>query len=346
MRVDAFDFILPESLIASRPAFPRETARLLEVLPSGILNDKTIQDFPGLLLPSDILVFNNTAVIPANLSGTTPTGKKVAITLHHRLNEKCWLAFAKPAKKLKIGSSYPIAQDFSAKVIDKTQDGVTLEFNVSGEALTACIEKHGSIPLPPYITKKRKHDQQDHSDYQTIYAQEKGAVAAPTAGLHFTEDLFANIEKTGAKKVFITLHVGAGTFLPVKSEYIAHHHMHTEYFHINEQVAQDLNQAKKKGSRIIAIGTTSLRALEAAADDQGILKPASGHTDIFITPGYQFKIVDALLTNFHLPKSTLFMLVSALAGMERMQAAYAHAIAKQFRFYSYGDACFIHKALI
>ena len=335
MRVSDFDFELPPDRIALRPAVPREAAKLL-VVGEGFA-DLTVADLPAQLRSGDVLVFNNTKVIPAALSGhrigrlgTTP---KIEMLLHMRLDQSRWKAFAKPAKKLEAGDKVEFGS-LQAVVEAKGEAGeITLAFALAGAALDAAIAVAGRMPLPPYIESKRAQDAQDVSDYQTIYAAEQGAVAAPTAGLHFTQNLMNNLQANGIEHEFVTLHVGAGTFLPVKVDDTKDHKMHAEWGSVSLESVQRLKAARAKGGRIIAVGTTSLRLLEASG-----LEAFTGTTEIFITPGYQFKAVDGLITNFHLPKSTLFMLVSAFAGAERMKAAYAHAITNHYRFYSYGDA--------
>ena len=335
MRVSDFDFELPPDRIALRPAVPREAAKLL-VVGQGFA-DLTVADLPSQLRAGDVLVFNNTKVIPAALSGmrvgrlgTTP---KIEVLLHLRLDARRWKAFAKPAKKLEAGDKVQFGL-LEAVVEAKGEAGeITLAFALSGAALDAAIAVAGRMPLPPYIESKRAQDAQDVSDYQTIYAAEQGAVAAPTAGLHFTQNLMERLQVYGIAFEFVTLHVGAGTFLPVKVDDTKDHKMHAEWGSVTVESVQRLKAARAKGGRIIAVGTTSLRLLEASG-----LEAFEGTTEIFITPGYEFKAVDGLITNFHLPKSTLFMLVSAFAGAERMKAAYVHAIANNYRFYSYGDA--------
>ena len=335
MRVSDFDFELPPDRIALRPAVPREAAKLL-VVGEGFA-DLTVADLPAQLRSGDVLVFNNTKVIPAALSGhrigrlgTTP---KIEVLLHMRLDQSRWKAFAKPAKKLEAGDKVEFGS-LQGVVEAKGDAGeIILAFALAGAALDAAIAAAGRMPLPPYIESKRAQDAQDVSDYQTIYAAEQGAVAAPTAGLHFTQNLMNKLQANGIEHEFVTLHVGAGTFLPVKVDDTEDHKMHAEWGSVSLESVQRLKAARAKGGRIIAVGTTSLRLLEASG-----LEAFTGTTDIFITPGYQFKAVDGLITNFHLPKSTLFMLVSAFAGAERMKAAYAHAITNHYRFYSYGDA--------
>jgi S-adenosylmethionine:tRNA ribosyltransferase-isomerase len=341
VRVSDFDFLLPPENIALRPAVPRESAKLLLV--GQNLQDQTIADLPSLLKPSDVLVFNDTRVIPAALSGirtgrfgTTP---KIEALLHMRLDGARWRAFVKPAKKLEQGDTLRFG-DLAAQVEEKGEAGeVTLHFAVAHAELDAALLQWGRVPLPPYIESKRPQDVQDRTDYQTSYAKHDGAVAAPTAGLHFTAELMKDLQDIGVTQEFVTLHVGAGTFLPVKVEDTADHKMHAEWGSVSPETSTRLKQAKANGRRIIAVGTTSLRLLEASG-----LEAFNGSTDIFITPGYTCRAVDGLITNFHLPKSTLFMLVCAFAGTDRMKAAYAHAIAHNYRFYSYGDASLLWPA--
>jgi S-adenosylmethionine:tRNA ribosyltransferase-isomerase len=346
--LDDFDFDLPERLIARHPAEPRDSARLL-VVGSG-LRDRRVSDLPDLLRPTDLLVFNDTKVIPAQLTGQRPgrgegPPAKIEVTLHKQESDNRWRAFARPAKRLTEGDRIDFAESFSAEVAAKSTEGdVALEFNQGGEALRQALLRHGAMPLPPYIRKLRPVSAKDASDYQTVYARKEGAVASPTAGLHFTHGLLARLRARGIEAVHLTLHVGAGTFLPVKSERIKEHRMHAEYGEISAVTAEAINHARTDGRRIVAVGTTSLRLLESAADEKGRIRPFAGETEIFITPGYRFKTVDLLMTNFHLPKSTLFMLVAAFAGLERMKAAYAHAIAGSYRFFSYGDASLLEPA--
>lgn len=354
MRVDLFDFELPEELIALRPARPRDSARLLHVRADGVFKDRVVRDAPALFRPGDVLVFNDTRVIPARLSGVRvreDSSVSVEATLLRRLSPSSWAALAKPGKRLREGDRIRFGTlderacllgALDATVVAKGDEGeITLAFDLAGADLDAAIAAAGAMPLPPYIAGKRAPDAQDFEDYQTFYAQEEGAVAAPTAGLHFTRHLFEEILDRGVIWLRVTLHVGAGTFLPVKAEDTAEHVMHSEWRSIPEGVAFEINRAKAEGRRVIAIGTTALRSLESAVDDVGRVQAMSGDTDIFITPGYRFRVVDGLWTNFHLPRSTLFMLVSAFAGLDRMQVAYAHAIAQRYRFYSYGDASLI-----
>ncbi|WP_298918463.1 tRNA preQ1(34) S-adenosylmethionine ribosyltransferase-isomerase QueA [uncultured Algimonas sp.] len=349
MDVSAFDFHLPEDRIALRPMEPREAARLLCV--TEPLSDHTVGDLPDLLQSGDLLVLNDTKVIPAALSAIRPArpvggGGDVSLTinLHKRTAPDRWRAFIRPAKRLKIGDAVLFADksasNFRAEVMAIRDGGdVELRFDRSGDALDAAVSAHGRMPLPPYIARKRAADARDERDYQTVYADDPGSVAAPTAGLHFTPQLMARLHDRGVRTARLTLHVGAGTFLPVKSDRTEDHDMHSEWFEIEDETAAEIVETRKTGGRIIAVGTTALRALEASNG-----RAMSGETDIFITPGYRFRVVDGLMTNFHLPRSTLFMLVSALAGLDRMQAAYAHAIAEEYRFYSYGDSSLIWKA--
>jgi len=349
MRVSDFDFDLPEDHIALRPAQPRDAAKLLVVKPGG-LEDRVVRDLPALLNAGDVLVFNKTKVIPAALTGNrigrgdaTP---RIEALLHQRLDGSRWKAFAKPGKRLAVGDRIRFGAEgricllgtLDARVEEKSEGGeITLAFDFHGPILDEAIAALGDMPLPPYIAGKRQTDEQDREDYQTIYAEDEGAVAAPTAGLHFTTDLMKTLQSAGIEQEFITLHVGAGTFLPVKAEDTQNHKMHEEWGEVPADVAERLKSAKAQGRRIIPVGTTSLRLPESPARS-GEVSPFSGSTDIFITPGYRFRVADLLLTNFHLPRSTLFMLVSAFAGLERMKSAYAHAIANRYRFYSYGDA--------
>lgn len=357
MRVDLFDFELPEDLIALRPARPRDSARLLHVPSKGAFEDCIVRDAPSLFRCGDLLVFNDTRVIPARLKGVRDRdGNVVAVeaTLMKRLSPSEWTALAKPGKRLKPGDHirFGAGEDracmlgaLDARVAAKGEEGeLTLAFDLSGPDLDAAIAAAGAMPLPPYIAGKRGEDEQDHADYQTVYAAKDGAVAAPTAGLHFTDELLGAFAEAGVEQTRVTLHVGAGTFLPMKADDTADHVMHAEWREIPEAAAEAINRAKAEGRRVIAVGTTALRSLESAAGEDGLVAVASGETDIFITPGYRFRVVDGLWTNFHLPCSTLFMLVSAFTGLERMRAAYAHAIAQRYRFYSYGDASLLWRA--
>lgn len=340
MRVDDFDFELPENRIALRPARPRDSARLLVVPAEGEWQDKSIMELAGFVQPGDLLVFNNTSVLPTRLYGSRGE-VRVEITLHKRQGNGRWAAFAKPGKRLKPGDRVNFST-CECRVAEKLASGeVILDFG-SDDAVEAVLQGEGVMPLPPYIAGKRSTDEQDAIDYQTLYAERPGAVASPTAGLHFTDTVFRALEKAGAHFTFLTLHVGAGTFLPVKVEDTSDHIMHAEFGEIAEDSARLINQTRAEGCRIIAVGTTSLRLLESAADENGQVHPFSRETNIFIEPGYNFRAVDLLLTNFHLPRSTLFMLVSAFSGLDVMKRAYAHAIDSGYRFYSYGDACLLY----
>ncbi|MCR9212485.1 MAG: tRNA preQ1(34) S-adenosylmethionine ribosyltransferase-isomerase QueA [Proteobacteria bacterium] len=342
MKVDAFDFTLPAELIADRPVIPREAARLLHI--GEQLQDRLVSNLPSLLREGDLLVFNDTKVIPARLRGLRRSAK-IEVTLHKNVSADSWNAFAKPAKKLKPGDTIVFSDDFKALVTDKFEAGeIALSFSSSGPELMEMLMRYGEIPLPPYISSLRAADDQDKEDYQTIFAREEGAVAAPTAGLHFTEDLLQKLKDRNIQTVATTLHVGAGTFLPVKVEDTEDHKMHAEFGIISDKAAAAINACHEAGGRIVSVGTTSLRLLESAADDKGIVHPFSGETDIFITPGYRFRAVDLLITNFHLPRSTLFMLVSAFAGIDKMRAAYEHAIETKYRFYSYGDCSLLERS--
>jgi len=358
MRVDLFDFDLPEDRIALRPASPRDAARMLVVRPGAEPQDRAVRDLPDLLRPGDVLVLNDTKVIPARLFGLRTRGEasaRVELLLHKREAGDRWRAFARPAKRLAVGDRIRFGEDsesmacllasLDAEVEAKGEGGeVVLRFAFTGPALDEAIARLGQMPLPPYIEGKRAADERDRSDYQTVYAAEEGAVAAPTAGLHFTDDLFRRLDERGIARHTVTLHVGAGTFLPVKADDTSEHRMHAEWGTISEETADALNAARARGGRIVAVGTTSLRLLETAARDDGAIAPFSGETDIFITPGYRFRGVNVLMTNFHLPRSTLFMLAAAFSGLDTMKAAYAHAIAHGYRFYSYGDACLLFRA--
>lgn len=347
MRVDEFDFELPDARIALRPAEPRDAARMLVVRDTG-LTDAGVLDLPSFLSAGDLMVFNDTRVIPAQLEGVRfrdgAEGAQVGLTLHMRTAPDMWKAFARGAKKLRAGDQVRFADDLSASVGAKGEGGeVTLAFDRTGPDLDAAIALSGHIPLPPYIASRRADDERDRTDYQTVYAREDGAVAAPTAGLHFTDRLFEKLDEAGINRAFVTLHVGAGTFLPVKVDDTDDHKMHAEIGHVSEETAALINETRARGGRIVSVGTTSLRLLESAADESGTIHPFAGATDIFITPGYRFRAVDVLMTNFHLPRSTLMMLVSAFAGMEPMRAAYAHAIETGYRFYSYGDSSLLFR---
>ena len=340
MKVDDFDFDLPQHFIAQRPMCPRDHARML--IGDG-LNYKIIADLPDSLNKNDILVFNDTQVIPARLKGRR-NESNVEVTLHMQVSKNTWKVFAKPAKKLNLENTVEFADEFSAKVINKGIGGeVTLTFNKSGFDLMEALETFGGIPLPPYIKREGLADEQDKRDYQTLFAKNKGAVAAPTAGLHFTQNTMTALASRGIKHITLTLHVGAGTFLPVKVDDTDDHVMHSEWGEITPKTAQIINTTKAQGGRIVAIGTTSLRLLETATDEDGILHPHRNETDIFITPGYNFRMVDVLLTNFHLPRSTLFMLVCAFAGSSQIKNIYKTAMERGYRFYSYGDATLLKK---
>ena len=336
MRVDDFDFELPSERIALRPARPRDSARLL-LVEGDVISDRSVLDLPDLLRPGDVLVFNDTKVIPAQLEGTRGEAR-VGATLHKREGPREWQAFLRNSKRVRPGDLIEFEGGVRASVIDKAADGSALLHFHGEEPVELLLERAGRMPLPPYIASKRPADEDDRADYQTMFAKEEGAVAAPTAALHFTDRLIALLDARGVARETLTLHVGAGTFLPVKSERVADHVMHAEWGRIDAATANRLNAARKAGGRLIAVGTTSLRLLESAAGGDGEIRPFDGDTAIFITPGYRFKAVDGLVTNFHLPKSTLFMLVSALMGVGVMKAAYAHAIAAEYRFYSYGDS--------
>ncbi|MGE3689944.1 MAG: tRNA preQ1(34) S-adenosylmethionine ribosyltransferase-isomerase QueA [Novosphingobium sp.] len=337
MRVDLFNFELPPDRIALRPARPRDAARMLVVRDKGLFEDCHVRDLPHFLRKGDVLVFNDTRVIPAQLEGRRGEAR-IGATLHKRLDLRRWQAFVRNAKRLREGDRVDFAAGVSALAEARHDDGSwTLAFE-GEEPVEVLLDRAGSMPLPPYIAGKRPADEADRADYQTMFAAKDGAVAAPTAALHFTPELLAALEEAGVCHETLTLHVGAGTFLPVKAEETDAHVMHAEWGHLDRATAGRLNAARAQGGRVIAVGTTSLRLLESAADDQGTIHAFEGDTAIFITPGYRFKAIDGLMTNFHLPRSTLFMLVSALMGLEPMQAAYAHAIAAGYRFYSYGDA--------
>ena len=337
MRVDLFDFDLPPENIALRPASPRDSARLLLAGGAAALEDRVVRDLPSLLRAGDVLVFNDTRVIPAQLEGRRGEAR-IGATLHKRLGLRQWQAFLRNAKRVREGDRIDFGAGVTAIAGARDADGgVTLDFE-GEEPVEILLERAGTMPLPPYIASKRPTDARDRSDYQTMFAREDGAVAAPTAALHFTPELMAAIEASGVLTQTLTLHVGAGTFLPVKAEDTDDHRMHAEWGRIDAEAADRLNAARAAGGRLIAVGTTSLRLLESAAGEDGVIRPFADETRIFITPGYRFRAVDGLMTNFHLPRSTLFMLVSALMGRERMQAVYAHAIAQGYRFYSYGDS--------
>jgi S-adenosylmethionine:tRNA ribosyltransferase-isomerase len=340
MLVSDFSFELPQELIAQSPASPRDTARLLLI--SNYFKDLYIKDIPKLIRPDDVLVVNNTKVLPARLNGEKENGSRVQVTLLKPSGSNIWQALARPGRKLSQGDRISFSPDLFCDVIYKNINGqITLAFPLTKEELITALYSQGSMPLPPYIKRKRSGIKTDFDNYQTMFAKNPGAIAAPTAGLHFTVGLIDKIKKIGAQIVPLTLHVGAGTFLSVKVDNTNDHKMHSEWGEINYTSANIINATKRNKGRVIAIGTTALRLLEAAATKDGRVTPFSGETEIFITPGYQFKIVDVLLTNFHLPCSTLFMLVSAFSGLDTMKSAYAHAISSKYRFYSYGDACWL-----
>jgi S-adenosylmethionine:tRNA ribosyltransferase-isomerase len=342
MRVDLFDFELPAERIALRPVRPRDSARMLVLAGDEALSDRTVSDLPQLLRAGDVLVFNDTRVIPAQLEGRRLNSNggeaRIGATLHKRIDLRRWQAFVRNAKRLRHGDVVEFAAGVSALAEERHPDGSwTLAF-AGDEPVEVLLHRAGTMPLPPYIAGKRPTDEADRTDYQTMFAREEGAVAAPTAALHFTPELMSALAAARIAHETLTLHVGAGTFLPVKADETADHRMHAEWGRIDAATAARLNAARAAGGRVIAVGTTSLRVLESACGEDGVIEPFEGDTAIFITPGYRFKAIDGLMTNFHLPRSTLFMLVSALMGLERMQAAYAHAIAAEYRFYSYGDA--------
>ena len=337
MKVDLFDFELPVERIALRPARPRDAARMLIVRESGPFEDRGVRDLPQMLRAGDVLVFNDTRVIPAQLEGRRGEAK-IGATLHKRIDLRRWQAFVRNAKRLRPGNVAEFCGGVTAVAEERLADGSFVLFFEGEEPVEVLLERAGRMPLPPYIAGKRDTDEQDRLDYQTMFAAEDGAVAAPTAALHFTPELIAALDAAGIGRETLTLHVGAGTFLPVKADDTADHAMHSEWGRVERDVADRLNAARKAGGRLIAVGTTSLRLLESATGDDGMIGEFSDDTDIFITPGYQFRAVDGLMTNFHLPKSTLVMLVSALMGRERMLSAYRHAIENEYRFYSYGDS--------
>ena len=351
MKVDIFDFDFDRDLIAKEPVSPRDSSRLLDLSEEGAINDRHFYDLPKILKKGDVLVFNDTKVIPARLYAKKGNAE-LEVTLYHPEDGLSWMSFIKNSKRLKAGDTIHFytseisAEDssFSANVIEKRdEDGTLLRFNCSAEDFAEKLKEYGSMPLPPYIKREKPQKglwsrYNDKENYQTVYAKNQGAVAAPTAGLHFTDRLLKELDEMGVERVFLTLHVGAGTFLPVKTEDTKDHKMHAEFGIISEKACNIINKAKQEGRRVIAVGTTSVRLLESAADDKGHLSPFCGETAIFITPGYKFKIIDMIITNFHLPKSTLFMLICAIAGTERMKKAYAHAVKEKYRFYSYGDS--------
>ncbi len=347
MKLSDFDFDLPEELIALRPASPRDSARLLVVRgPEGVLEDRVIRDLPDILKSGDILVANDTRVLRAALLGRRAArgegaDVEIEVNLNSRLSPSEWSAFARPGKRLKEGDTVQFVHGLEARVAAKAEAEVRLAFNRSGAELDAAIDAAGDMPIPPYIASKRVADEKDASDYQTLFARETGSVAAPTAGLHFTPDLLARLSSARVQRTNVTLHVNAGTFLPVKSENVSEHRMHAEQADLNQASADAINTTRAAGGRCIPIGTTALRTLESAAASADPLAAYNAATSIFITPGYRFRVADGLLTNFHLPKSTLFMLVSALMGLDVMKRAYAHAVEQRYRFFSYGDACLL-----
>ncbi|GIU66027.1 tRNA preQ1(34) S-adenosylmethionine ribosyltransferase-isomerase QueA [Candidatus Phycosocius spiralis] len=351
MQISEFDFDLPEALIALRPARPRDSARLLVRHSDQMLEDARVSQLPQFLRAGDVLVFNDTKTIPAALKAVRAQRSDVGgpvevhINLHQRLSPSTWNAFSRPAKRLAVGDVLTFGSDLTATMTAKGQGGeISLVFSCVGEALDEAIAQLGVMPLPPYITRKRQVDAHDKQDYQTLYARQSGSVATPTAGLHFTPALLAALTQAGIEQHWLTLHVGAGTFMPVKVDNISHHVMHSETYEVREQTAEALMRAKAEGRRIIAVGTTSLRTLESITHADGEIKAGCGETSIFITPGYRFRTVDGLMTNFHLPRSTLLMLVGALIGMSGMRSLYTHAVDHAYRFYSYGDACLMWKA--
>jgi S-adenosylmethionine:tRNA ribosyltransferase-isomerase len=356
MRTDLFDFDLPPERIALRPAVPRDAARLLVVRPGANLEDRIVRDLPNLLRPGDALVVNDTKVIPARLRGRRigrgAMEPAIEATLHRRIDGARWRAFVKPAKRLAAGDVVRFGEEgrvcflgqIDATVEDKGEGGeVTLAFAFHGPVLDQAVDERGAMPLPPYIAARRAPDDQDRTDYQTMFAQAEGSIAAPTAGLHFTDDLLERLLQSGISVHTVTLHVGAGTFLPVKAADTTEHRMHAEAGGVSAQTADALNAVRRAGGRIVAVGSTSLRLIESASGDDGTIRPFAGETALFVTPGYRFRAVDVMMTNFHLPRSTLFMLVAAFAGLEVMKRAYAHAIENGYRFYSYGDACLLFR---
>ena len=345
MLLSDFDFELPEELIAIRPASPRSSARLLMARGDKI-DDKLVSDLPKFLKPGDRLVLNDTKVLPVRMSGVRNRsfdGNKIAsanieVTLLTKKKQRTWGALIKPLRRMKLGEKIIFDKSFYAKLIDKTDGQAVLQFNIEGTEFMKHLENLGIMPLPPYIASKRPADERDNVDYQSVFARNSGSVAAPTASLHFDYDLLAEIDKIGVETSFVTLHVGAGTFMPVKDEDIKNHKMHSEFGHISQEAADDIKKTQKNGGRIIPVGTTALRLLETAAQSDGTLSEWYGETDIFIYPGYKFKVADGLMTNFHLPKSTLIMLVSALMGKETIETIYNHAIEHGYNFFSYGDS--------
>jgi S-adenosylmethionine:tRNA ribosyltransferase-isomerase len=343
MRLDDFDFTLPRELIADRPCEPREAARLLHIPATGAFTDRRVGDLPNLLRPGDLVVCNDTKVILARLVGGRGAAT-VEVTLHHDAGGGVWRAFAKGARRLHPGDRLDFAADFAATVAAKHPEGdVSLRFDLEGATFYEALARHGAMPLPPYIKRAPGGDPRDRTDYQTMFARAEGAVAAPTAGLHFTPALVAALANRGIGLATLTLHVGPGTFLPVKTQDPRDHRMHGEWGSLTTETALQVAATRRTGGRIVALGTTSLRLLETAAAETGEVRPFAGETRLFILPGYRFRAIDLLLTNFHLPRSTLLMLVAALAGLDRIKAAYAHAVAERYRFFSYGDACLIER---
>lgn len=338
MRLDDFDFELPRAAIAQHPVTPRDSARLLVV--GDRVDDRHVRDLPDLLRPGDLLVVNDTKVLPVRLAGKRGD-VSVSVTLHTDTGDGCWRAFAKPGRRLRVGDRVDFADDFYAMVAAKDPSGdIVLRFDLPQDEFVAALQRHGAMPLPPYI-RRAEFDGGDLTDYQTVFAEKNGAIAAPTAGLHFTPDLLRRLTDRGIGCARLTLHVGAGTFLPVKVDDLKDHVMHAEFGIVDAATAAAINAARRAGGRIIAVGTTCVRLLESAVDDDGVVHPFAGETALFITPGFRFRAVDRMMTNFHLPKSTLFVLVCAFAGRDRMRAAYAHAVESGYRFYSYGDACLL-----
>jgi len=344
LRLEDFDFDLPRELIALHPCEPRDAARLLHIPASGRFEDKRITDLPALLRPGDLLVFNDTKVIPARLVGRRGSAA-IELTLYKDLGDRCWRAFAKGSRRLRTGDRLVFADDFVATVAAKHPEGdVTLRFALEAQAFREALSRHGVMPLPPYIKRPPGGDPRDWTDYQTMFARSEGAVAAPTAGLHFTPAVLEALARNGISWTTLTLHVGPGTFLPIKTADPGDHPMHAEWGALTADAAERIAATRREGGRIVAVGTTSLRLLDSVVAEDGEVRAFAGETRLFIMPGYRFRAIDILLTNFHLPRSTLVMLVAALAGLERIKAAYAHAVAAGYRFFSYGDACLIEKA--
>jgi S-adenosylmethionine:tRNA ribosyltransferase-isomerase len=343
MRLEDFDFELPRERIALHPCEPRDAARLLVIPATGSFQDQQVADLPALLRPGDLLVFNDTKVIPARLIGRRGEAA-VEVTLYRDLGGGLWRAFAKGARRLRAGDTIVFGDGFAAMVGEKHPEGdLSLRFDLPAEAFREALARHGAMPLPPYIKRLRAGDARDRQDYQTIFARAEGAVAAPTAGLHFTQALLDALASRGVRWTTLTLHVGPGTFLPVKAADPRDHRMHAEWGVVSAETAERIAAARREGGRVVAVGTTSLRLLESAASEAGEVRPVAGETRLFILPGYRFRAIDMLLTNFHLPRSTLLMLVAALAGLDRIKSAYTHAIAAGYRFFSYGDACLIER---